>query len=170
MSKDPGITKNADGTLTVDLEEVRSSEIKMAIIETLGLQSVALPEEIDKDFYDKLMEMDENPEKKKAYLASIEPRISPDALKAAENRLNEAIAHAKNLKTLGKVYDEAQWKNHWNLLQMSEIKPNVKIVKSDGTTIRAKPNNEYVDDFLVRDCPSIYMRDYFHQMLKKPKT
>ena len=170
VSKDPGITKNADGSMTVDLGKARSPEIKMAIIATLGLQSVALPDEIDQAFYDKLMEMNDDPAKKKAYLASIEPRISSDALKATESRLDEAIAYAKLLKAAGKVYGEAEWKNHWNLRLMSEIKHNARIVKSDGTEIVAKPDIGYVDDFLVRDCPSLYKRDYLHQMLKKPNA
>ena len=170
VSKDPGITNNADGSLTVDLENASSPEIKMAIIATLGLQNVALPEEIDQDFYDKLMEMDEDPAKKNAYLDSIKPRISPDALKATESRLNEAIAYAKKLKADGKVYGEADWKTQWNLLNMSEIKSSVKIVKSDGKTITVKPGIGYVNDFFERDCPSLYKRDYFHQMLKEPQA
>lgn len=58
--------RNGD-TLTIDLAKAKSHEVGMAIIHTLGLQSIALPEEIDKEFYDKLMEMDEDPDKKKAY-------------------------------------------------------------------------------------------------------
>ena len=50
------------------------------------------------------MEMDANPDKKKEYLESLKPRISAAALKATENRLNEAIEHAKNLSLDGKVY------------------------------------------------------------------
>ncbi len=75
VSKDPGIKKlGEDGSLIVDFAKVKSPEVKMAIIKTLGMQSVALPEEIDEDFYNKLMEMDTHPEKKQAYLDSIAPR------------------------------------------------------------------------------------------------
>lgn len=168
VSKDPSIARNGDGTLTIDLALARSPEVKMAIVKALGLQTIALPEEIDEDFYTTLMEMAKDPSKKQAYLNSIAPRISPDALKAAENRLNEAIAHAEKLEKKGKVYGVAQWQNLRS--HMSGIKSKVEITKSDGTTIEAKPDIEYVDDFLVSDCPSLYKRDDFHKMFNKPKA
>ena len=65
---DPGLVKNPDGSMTVDLVKAKSPEIKMAILEVLGMHIIALPTEIDKDFYDKLMEMDRDPAKKKAKL------------------------------------------------------------------------------------------------------
>ena len=66
VKNDPAIVRNGD-TLTIDLAKAKSHEVGMAIIHTLGLQSIALPAELDKEFYDKLMEMDEEPDKKKAY-------------------------------------------------------------------------------------------------------
>jgi len=169
VSKDPGIAKNGNGSLTIDFSKVESPEIKMAIVKTLGMQNVALPEEIDEDFYNKLMAMDRDPAKKQAYLDSIAPRISPAALKATENRLDEAIDHAKKLRTENKVYGEAQWKDHKNLRRMSGIEADVTIVKSDKKVVTVKHDIECVDDFLVRDCPSYYKRDYFQMMFKKPK-
>ena len=59
VKNDPAIVRNGD-TMTIDLAKAKSHEARMAIIHTLGLQSIALPEEIDKEFYDKLMEMDED--------------------------------------------------------------------------------------------------------------
>ena len=111
---DPAIVRNGD-TLTIDLAKAKSPEAKMAIIPTVGLQTIALPEEIDQDFYDHLLAMDGDTAARRAFLGSIAPRISPDALKAAEARLDEAIAHAKALKAKGKVYGTDQWQNQKNI-------------------------------------------------------
>ena len=56
------------------------------------------------------MEMDAHPDKKKAYLDTIRPRISDAALKATEMRLNEAIEYAKKLDK-GKVLGNDDWKD-----------------------------------------------------------
>ena len=130
--------------------------------------TVELPEEIDKDFYDKLMEMDANPDKKKEYLDSLKPRISAAALKATENRLNEAIEHAKNLSLDGKVYKDADWKDRGILGMMPDIATNVKIKRSDGNKVTVNSKIECVRDFLVRECPSLYKRDFLHLMFAEP--
>ena len=170
VSVDPGIVKNPnDGSVTIDLEKAKSPEIKMAIIKTLGMQSIALPEEIDKGFYDKLMEMDNDPAQKQAFLDTLKPRISPEALKATENRLNEAIAHAKNLNLDNKVYGDAQWRDPMHLNQMSGIKSKVAIKKSDGKTVEVDDKIDCVKDFGVRNCPSFYKRDFLNKMFAKPK-
>ena len=168
VKNDPAIVRNGD-TLTIDLAKAKSHEVRMAIIHTLGLQSIALPEEIDKEFYDKLMEMDEDPAKKQAYLDSIASRISPDALKVTEARLNEAIAHAKTLNKKGKVYRQPQWQNEDNLKGMTNFKANVTITKSDGSTIKPDGNDiECVRDYNERKCPSFFKREFHHRMFEKP--
>ena len=164
VKNDPAIVRNGD-TLTIDLTKAKSHEVRMAIIHTLGLQSIALPEEIDKEFYDKLMEMDEDLTKKQAYLNSIAPRVSADALKATEARLNEAIAHAKTLNKKGKVYRQPQWQNEDNLKGMTNFKANVTITKSDGSTITPSGNDiECVRDYNERRCPSFFKREFLQRM------
>lgn len=165
VSKDPSLVRNADGTLTVNLVEAKTPEIKMAAIPVIGLQSTALPEEIDEDFYNKLMEMDKDPSKKQDYLNSLAPRISKEALTATETRLNEAIDHAKKLKDAGKVYGTEQWQNKTNLFTMTGVAQSVEIEKSDGTTITADPNSlQHVRDFCTKECPSLYKREKFDNM------
>ena len=170
VSKDPGIEKlGTDGALTVDFAKVKSPEVKMAIIRTLGMQSIALPEEIDEDFYNKLMDMDAHPEKKQAYLDSIAPRISKNALRATERRLNEAIAYAKQLKKDGQVYGAEQWKDYRKQNWMSPIAPELTIKKHNNTTVTVDRDLKCVNDFLIQNCPSYFKRDYVHLMFQKPK-
>ena len=37
-----------------------------------------------------------------------------------------------------------------------------------GINSLSGPNNVSVNDFLERDCPSFYKRDYFQMMFKRP--
>ena len=168
VSQDPAIVRNGD-TMTIDLTKAQSHEAKMAIIHVLGLQSVALPEEIDQDFYDHLMAMDGDSAARREFLASIAPRVSPDALRATEARLDEAIAHAKALKAKEKVYGRDQWQNDKNIDAMTGLKINVAITKSDGSTIKVDSKIECVKDYNERICPSFFKREFFHWMFDKPK-
>ena len=163
---DPAIVRNGD-TLTIDLAKAKSPEAKMAIIPTVGLQTIALPEEIDQDFYDHLLAMDGDTAARRAFLGSIAPRISPDALKAAESRLDEAIAHAKALKAKGKVYGTDQWQDQKNIDAMTATKRTVTITKSNGGKIKADNKIECVRDYNERICPSFFKREFFHNMFAK---
>jgi hypothetical protein len=168
VSQDPAIVRN-NGTITIDLTRAQSHEAKMALIGVLGLQSVALPEEIDRDFYDHLMEMEADPAKKQAYLDSIAPRISPAALRATEARLDEAIAHAHKLAQNGKVYGKAQWQNEDNLKAMTGSKATLTITKADGSKFKAENTIECVREYNQRKCPSFFKREFLHQMFNKPE-
>ena len=163
---DPAIVRNGD-TLTIDLAKAKSPEAKMAIIPTVGLQTIALPEEIDQDFYDHLLAMDGDTAARRAFLESLAPRISPDALKAAEARLDEAIAHAKALKAKGKVYGTDQWQDQKNIDAMTATKRTVTITKSNGGKIKADNKIECVRDYNERICPSFFKREFFHNMFAK---
>ena len=171
VAKDVGITKNEDGSMTIDLAKAKSPEVKMALIQILGVQSIAIPEEIDKEFYDKLMEMDKDPAKKRAFLDTIKPRISKAALKTTENRLKEAIEHAKKLDKEGKVFGNDDWKDTDRLSKMHRIADGVKIVNSDGKRVVIdkkmcvnKKGRNFVDQYLTNSCPSYYKRDYLQYM------
>ena len=167
LKKDPGFTENDDNTITVDLSKVKSPELAMAILKTIGLKSIAIPEEIDHDFYKTLMDMDRDKAKKEAYLRSIAPRISPAALKATEMRLNDAIEHAKKLAQQGKVYGEEQWRDSFYLGQMTKMQTKVTIEKSDHTTTVLRQNPQgtgIVNDYLETSTPSFYKREFFNQM------
>ncbi len=168
VQNDPSIVRSGE-TATIDLAKARSHEARMAIIHTLGLQSIALPEEIDQEVYDRLMEMDMDPAKKQAYFDSIASRISPEALDAAKARLDEAISHAKTLKTFGKVYSAEQWRNGGKIAAMTGFKASVTIATSKGGTVKAGNDIECVRDYNERRCPSYFKREYFHMMFAPPK-
>lgn len=72
---------------------------------------VAVPDEIDRDFYNHLMELKNNADARKAYLDSIRSRIGSENLAAAEARLNDVIAHAERLAGEHKIVEGDKWGN-----------------------------------------------------------
>ena len=166
VKNDPAIVRNGD-TMTIDLTKAQSHEAKMAIIHTLGLQSLALPEEIDKEFYDKLMEM-ADPAKKNAYLDTIRSRVSPEALEATSKRIDEAIAYAQKLNAGGKVYGKEQWRDWNKIVAMTGVKANVTITKVNDDKLKVGGDIEIVSDYNERNCPSFFKREYLHKMFNKP--
>ena len=163
--KGPGFRPDPEThTITVDLSETDSPELGFAIGTIIGAKVTAPPEEIDREFYETLMEMDRDAAKKKAYLDSIAPKISPESLKAAAMRLDDAIALAKRLAAKDKVFGEDDWMDERKLSAMTETRKSLKVVKSDGTETTLKKNVNGLQDYLETSTPSLYKRDYFHKM------
>lgn len=111
LAKDPSITVK-DGTVTVDTSKAKSKLIGVALKNSLGVHMLALPDCIDKELYDKLMELDGSEDKFKAAVRNMTAHLPKAAAKAATGRLKEAIAHAKALKEKGMVISENAWTDH----------------------------------------------------------
>ena len=108
FAKDPSITR--DGSrVTVDALKVDNKAILAALKELTGAQSLALPDRIDRELYVQLMEMKDNPAKRKEYLDSLRPRMGAENVAAAEARLNDAIAHAEQLAKRDMVVADDAW-------------------------------------------------------------
>lgn len=165
IKNDPSITRNPDGTVTIDLTKAKAPEIGITLYANTGSQSLSLPPAIDKDTYDHLMALDSDPAKKQAYLDSIAPRISPKALDAAKTRLDEAIAHAKNLATQGKVFTDADWNNTAKLRRThNPIPQSVSVLRTDGNSIELDSANDSVRNYLTNITTSYFRRDYFSSL------
>ena len=165
VSTDPAIVRGEGGTLTVDLTKAKSPEVKMALVNIMGVHGIAIPEEIDRDFYDKLMQMRGNTAARKNFLASLRPRLSPEALRATEMRLDDAIKHAEQLHREGKVYGDAQWRDGETLSKMSVRKTEEEVELSDHRHVEIDDDNgQFVSDYFRTSCPSYFTRDYYHLM------
>ena len=152
------------GVVTVDMAKVDrpTREIGIALSALVGSQTIAHPDAIDKAFYDKLMELDKKPGLKEDYLATVAPRLSGEALKAARLRLDDAIEYAKYLNDNGRVFDDTAWQTPAKLKHLTGIKATVTVYASDGGSAKLGDNTPYVTDFLIRTCPSYYKRDYMN--------
>lgn len=108
LLKDPGITIDKDGLITVDASKLANKAIAKCIFELAGTQSLAIPDKIDRTTYDSLMSLRQDPARK-AYLDSIRPRLSEASYNAAVSRLDDVIAHAEKLGNEGKIVEENGW-------------------------------------------------------------
>ena len=108
LLKDPGITIDKDGLITVDASKLANKAIAECIFELAGTQSLAIPDKIDRKTYDSLMSLKQDPARK-AYLDSIRPRLSEASYNAAVSRLDDVIAHAEKLGNEGKIVEENGW-------------------------------------------------------------
>ena len=108
LLSDPGVTKNADGTYTLDASKFQAPELNYCLMYTFGIYSNHVPTVIDQDLYDRLQTLRAGPARD-AYLADLKTRLSPAAFDAAVKRLDAAIARADVLKTKGRVYTEEDW-------------------------------------------------------------
>ena len=159
------------GVVTVNMAKIdkKSREVAIALSALIGAQTIAYPDAIDKEFYDKLMELDKTPALKEEYLATIAPRLSDGALKAARMRLDDAIKYAKRLNDANRVFDGAAWRNPANLNALVGLKASVYIYDTNGGNVKMSgQSNQYISDFLIRTCPSYYKRDFMNLLFAEP--
>ena len=90
-------------------------------------------------------------------------------MKAAESRLDDAIAHAKKLFSEGKVNKQEDWQNAEKRKAMKPFDKQVTVTKNDGATFEAPLNKPYVNSYRVNNCPSYYKRDYIDGMFPQRK-
>lgn len=153
LLKDPGITVGEKGLITIDTTKIANKAMVKAFADITGMQTLAIPDKIDRETYQTLVALKEGP-KREAYLASIKPRLSKASFKAAVRRLDDVIAHAEALASKGGIVEPDGWAN-------VETAPKgtgkVNVTSLAGREVRlggeiAKETNE-------RYCPSIFARD-----------
>ena len=108
LAKDPSITVK-NGLVTLDTSKAKSKLIGVALKYSLGVHMLALPDCIDEDLYNKLMELDRSDDKFKAFVKNMTAHLPKSAADAAANRLKETIAHAKALKDKEMVVSGDAW-------------------------------------------------------------
>ncbi len=169
-NKSPAISADEEtGTVIVDLSKAGTAqEIGLALTMTVGAQSIAMPDVIDSDMYDRLMELDQNDNAKAAYFDSIRPRLSDEGFEAAKLRLEDAIRYAKELKDAKKVVGGDDWIAIASAKRPDGAGEKLKVVNSSGDEIEVTAetfNDEdprlkrFAQDGIKGSCPSYYMRD-----------
>ena len=153
LREDPSITQQGNN-ITVNALKVTSKAIISALAETTGVKSIAVPDKIDRDFYNHLMELKNNADARKAYLDSIRSRIGSENLAAAEARLNDVIAHAERLAGEHKIVEGDKWGNETTPRRNSSY---VTIELPDGR--HKSLNRQSSFDVNNLTCPSYFARD-----------
>ena len=155
LLRDPGVAVDPmTQKITVDATKAKNPAVIAALKHTLGVQSVSVPDKIDRTVYDALMAIKNDPVRRAEYLDSIRGRLSPESFAAAESRLDDAIAHAEQLGKDDKVVDGDGW------LDQDEVPLEPKRIEL--TSIKGK--HVKLDAFEsaiihITTCPSYFARD-----------
>ncbi len=153
LLKDPGITVGEKGLITIDATKIANKAMAMVLSAVMGMQTLAIPDKIDRETYQTLVDLKEGP-KRDAYLASIKPRLSKASYKAAVRRLDDVIAHAEALASKGGIVEPDGWAN-------VETAPKgtgkVNVTSLAGREV--KLGGEIATETNERYCPSIFVRD-----------
>ena len=161
MMKDPGITVDEKGCITVDVSKIEDKTIIYPLWEVTGAQSLARPDKIDKKTYESLMALKEGSPKRDEYLNSIRPRLSAASYNAAVSRLNDVIAYADKLKADGKVIDDEGWQD---VAEEPLKKDNVKTTRQNGK--EKSLGGAIANGVNKMSCPSYFARDGLDKMLR----
>ena len=113
LMTDPGIQfNNDDETATVDTTKSESPILHYCMLKTVGMHTNALPDCIDEDLYNKLVEISKPGELRDKYIADLTANLPEAAKNAAISRLDDAIAYANELKEKGRVVTKEAWVDH----------------------------------------------------------
>ena len=160
---DPGVKKKG-GAIEIDLSKSENPLLLAGLLKACGLKSVAPPAEMDRDLYDHLMRLApdaaDGGAARQAHLTSLAERLGKNSAqyKAAVQRLDESIAHARKLHAEGKVYSADQWEDHG--VQRQIAAPNLLNMKQQiGTYNRMK--NEVAKDFSNTSRYATYTNNFF---------
>ena len=150
---DPGISADENGHLTIDASKIQNKAVAYALKGVTGVKTLAVPDKIDSETYNALMELKAGP-KRDAYLDSIRPRLSQASYNAAVSRLDDVIAHAEKLKAEGKIIEGEGWqKVRETPLQTGKV----TVQKRNGQEKRIGGNLAKFTNELY--CPSYFARD-----------
>ena len=165
---DPGVTRNPDGTITLDTSKFQAGELFYAAKATIGMHGCTLPDFIDEDLYAQLLELKAG-DKRDALLSDLARRGLPAAaLDSARKRLDEAIAHAEKLAGEGKVVrnDDFSRKDVQKRLLQRELEaPSHPIEPVNGKS-PFHSESEIVKK-AARQTRSLFFRDLFDSLEKK---
>ena len=140
LMTDPGVKFHDDGTATVDTTKFKSPILHYCILKTIGMHTNALPDYIDAELYDKLIELSKPGERREKYIADLTANLPEAAKEAAISRLDDAIAHAKTLKGKGHVVSSEAWFDRNRQREMAGSVPSARTngwyddVVTDGTS------------------------------------
>ena len=154
LLQDPGVNIDAKGKVTVDASKLSDKTIGSCLAHLVGAHSLAIPDKIDRETYDSLIALKQDPARRKEYLDSIRPRLSPASYAAAESRLDDVIAHAEELGRQGKIVEAGGWAN---VQEQPLATGKVTVQKQNGDI-------KHIGGEIARDvneffCPSYFARD-----------
>ncbi|MBR4222922.1 MAG: hypothetical protein IKR81_17305 [Victivallales bacterium] len=178
IEKELGYDSQYDDPIEIDLSKTDKRLLFSGLLNFCGIKNIAPPEEIDKELYDKLTllakDAPDGGKARKSYLSSLAERLGQNSApyKAAVQRLDEAIAHARKLNAEGKVYTADQWEDHDvqrqiaapNLLKMDETLNayGLKIKDATAEAFAKRASNASLTNNFFRDFYKVLIKDTSH--------
>ena len=157
---DLGITADENGGLTIDASKVQNKAVIYALKGVTGAKTLAVPDKIDSETYNALMELKAGP-KRDAYLDSIRPRLSQDSYNAAVSRLDDVIAHAEKLKGEGKIVQG----NGWQHVRETPLRTG-KVTVQNRNGQNKQIGGDIASVVNELSCPSYFARDKLSKIFK----
>ncbi len=162
LKGDPGFKRNRDGSIEVDVSLAKSPITVAALYESAAFHQVTVPDEMDRDLYNKLQGLKAGPERD-TLLKDWADRFGARSqqYRNAVARLDEAIAAADRLEREGKVYGAEDWEKEEVQNRILNAKPPL-----DPTTpiMGQAPKNhqgqKLVDDYKYMMSGNLYARDF----------
>ena len=166
---DPGIKFHEDGSATVDTTMFKSPLLHQSLLGVVGMHTTALPDYIDEDLYNHLMELAEPGEKREKYIADLAANLPEGAKNAAISRLDDAIFYAKTLHYKGHVVSTESWNDHD---KQKEIAGEVPPSRTNGwygdvvTVGKSEKGKAAVGAFVVHLTEGYFRRDIMRAVAK----
>ena len=123
IMNDPGIVRLPDGRMELDPSKIKFGDLHWAVRTTTGNDCDVMPEYMDEDFYNHLMELKPGTHAREMYRADLAARLPSDAVESAMLRLDEAIEVAGRYKNEGKVISALDFEKQD--VQKSLLKPDL---------------------------------------------
>ena len=167
LLKDPGIKtemkkegKQEVECYTVDASKIENKAIAHALVGVTGVQTLAVPDKIDRETYDALIALKSGPNRE-AYLDSIRPRLSEQSFNAAVSRLDDIIKRAEQLGKAGKIVEKDGWIKERDEVPLQKEK-KIAVQKPDGAQVQL--GGKVARFANTSFCPSIFARDKLDSM------
>ena len=124
IAADPGIRRLPDGRIELDPSKVELGDLHWAVRKVTGGDCDVMPEFMDEDFYNHLMELKPGTHAREMYRADLAAMLPADAVDSAMLRLDEAIETALRYKAEGKVISAADFEKRE--VQKRIVKPELE--------------------------------------------
>ena len=153
ITNDPGIRRLPGGGIELDPTKIKFGDLHWAVRTVTGNDCDDMPEYMDEDFYNHLMELKPDTPAREAYKADLAARLPSDAVESAMMRLDEAIEVAERYKAEGKVVSAEDFEKQD--VQKRILKPDLtrpkNPVKPVGGFDLTKEKSETAQK-IVREC------------------
>ena len=130
--------------MELDPSKIKFGDLHWAVRTTTGNDCDVMPEYMDEDFYNHLMELKPGTHAREMYKADLAARLPSDAVESAMLRLDEAIEVAGRYKNEGKVISALDFEKQD--VQKSLLKPDLtrpdNPIKAVGGFDLAKEDSE----------------------------